>query len=156
MQIAQDIQDDELINEFKFVKNKHIGALTLNIITTTVKIRTQSITIQKENRYLETYKRILPVQHIPLSNITNLKMRKVINLGDMALGVILFIFGFSSKFFWLLAILAFWMGFSNKIIITTHLQSQFKIPVDSTKDAQAFIAEINKIPMLKAGNIYVH
>lgn len=141
--------------EFQFIKDKHIGDLTLNKITTNIKLNAQSIRIEKQSRYLGWIKMASTVQTLPIGNIVGVKIRKVLNPSDWVFGSIMIVLGFGSPLFWIVAALFFWVSVSNKIIITTNLQTKIKIPVDSTRDAQAFIAELNGIPTTKGENLYV-
>lgn len=147
-------ENEEMLKEFLFISDKHIGDLTLNKISTNIQVTFQSVRIEKQSRYLGWIKRPSTIQTLPITNIAGLKVRKVMNLSDMVLGSVMVVLGFGSPLFWIFAILFFWMGFSNKIIITTNLQTKIKIPVDSTREAQAFIAELNGIPTIKGDRQY--
>lgn len=146
---------EENVTKFQFVKDKHIGDLTLNKITTNIKVNPQSIHIEKQSRYLGWIKIASTVQTLPIGNIVGVKIRKILNPSDCVFGSIMIVLGFGSPIFWIVAAFFFWVSISNKIIITTNLQTKIKIPVDSTRDAQAFVAELNGIPTTKGEKLYV-
>ncbi|MBP1943977.1 hypothetical protein [Cytobacillus luteolus] len=143
------LEKDSTPKELLFEWDKHLSYLTLNKIKTKVTIDNPNLFIERRNHYLGLVPGRTKDQKLPLSNIAKLSVRKKINLFDILLGLTFIILGFAQPLFFIFAIITFWTGVSNKVIITTNLKSKFIIPTNSKENAQQLIEAINEIPVSK-------
>lgn len=142
--LENDLNNNE---DFLFEWEKHIGDLTMNKVKTKISLDNSTLLIETRNHYLSFIRGSVKIRRLPVENIARIAVKKILNTGDMILGIALTVLGFVNPIMFIIAILIFWTGISTKIVITTNLKNKIIIPSDSKKYAEKFVETINEIPM---------
>jgi len=132
-------QERKNYNEYSFRWGKKFGFLILKTMDSKLNINPTLLNIEMNPYYLGFIKGKSTTKDIPLGDVMQLEMKKLLHPTDLIIAAIFFLGGFLNPLFFAVAALSVWACINTHIILKTISGEIIKIPSYSRKEAKEFI-----------------
>lgn len=130
--------------EYLFEWIKQFSYLTLKKVETKVNLDHRSMTSETTTYHLGFIKGKTKTLILPLNNIKEVQIKRLVTYSDMAFAGLFIAGGFVNPIYFLLAALFIWTGLNTSIVITTGLATKILIPASSKSEAENFVWALNE------------